>query len=122
MPMSLPVLSIEGRDNLSTTGSFGVMLDIILTLAERFREQGYELYMVGGAVRDLLLHHDTVADADLATNARPDEVKRLAAPTHPLAIVTVGEQFGTVRLHYRRPRTVSDSTATAGSSAELTDH
>jgi poly(A) polymerase len=97
------------------------MLDIILTLAERFRDQGYELYMVGGAVRDLLLHHDSVSDADLATNARPDEVKRLAAPTHPLAIVTVGEQFGTVRLHYQRPPAVSDSTALNGS-AELTDH
>jgi poly(A) polymerase len=120
MPVSVPVSSLEARDSLSTTGSFGVMLDIILTLAERFREQGYELYMVGGAVRDLLLHHDTVADADLATNARPDEVKRLAAPTHPLAIVTVGEQFGTVRLHYQRPPTASDSTAPAGP-AEITD-
>src|SRR5215472_18378185 len=98
------------------------MLDIILTLAERFREQGYELYMVGGAVRDLLLHHDTVADADLATNARPDEVKRLAAPTHPQAIVTVGEQFGTVRLHYQRPAAVSNAGGLPGPAAGLTDH
>ncbi|PWT72074.1 MAG: RNA nucleotidyltransferase [Chloroflexi bacterium] len=97
------------------------MLDIILTLAERFRDQGYELYMVGGAVRDLLLHHNTVADADLTTNARPDEVKRLAAPTHPLAIVTVGEQFGTVRLHYQRPSAASESPAPAGPE-ELADH
>ncbi|MGO8946457.1 MAG: CCA tRNA nucleotidyltransferase [Ktedonobacterales bacterium] len=91
------------------------MLEIILTLAERFRDQGYELYMVGGAVRDLLLHHDTVADADLATNARPDEVKRLVAPTRPLAIVTVGEQFGTVRLHYPKPHAARDSAASGNS-------
>ncbi len=92
------------------------MLEIILTLAERFREQGYELYMVGGAVRDLLLRHDTLADADLATNARPDEVKRLVAPTHPLAVITVGEQFGTVRLHYARPPS-GDYVATVPESA-----
>lgn len=78
------------------------MLDTILALARLFRAQGYELYMVGGTVRDLLLRRDTPADVDLTTNARPDEIKRLAAATHPLAIVTVGEQFGTVRLHYRR--------------------
>jgi poly(A) polymerase len=85
------------------------MLEILLTLAQAFRDQGYELYVVGGAVRDLLLHHDAAADADLATNARPDEIKRLAAPTHPVSIVTVGEQFGTVRLLYRRADGASDS-------------
>ena len=78
------------------------MLEILVTLARRFRDQGYELYIVGGAVRDLLLGRETTADSDLTTNARPDEIKRLAAPTHPLAIVTVGEQFGTVQLHYSR--------------------
>jgi poly(A) polymerase len=78
------------------------MLEILLTLARQFRDQGYELYVVGGAVRDLLLHHNAAADADLATNARPDEIKRLAASTHPVSIVTVGEQFGTVRLLYPR--------------------
>jgi poly(A) polymerase len=79
------------------------MLEILVTLARRFRDQGYELYIVGGAVRDLQLGRETTADSDLTTNARPDEIKRLAAPTHPLAIVTVGEQFGTVQLHYARP-------------------
>src|SRR5579884_1562194 len=78
------------------------MLDIILALAERFRAEGYELYMVGGTVRDLLLRRAVPSDADLTTNARPDEIKRLAAPTHPEAVVSVGEQFGTVRLHYRK--------------------
>jgi poly(A) polymerase len=79
------------------------MLEIILALARSFRAQGYELYMVGGTVRDLVLHRDTPPDVDLATNARPDDIKRLVAPTHPVAVITVGEQFGTVRLHYRRP-------------------
>ncbi len=75
------------------------MLDII-TLAEAFRAQHKQLYMVGGTVRDVLLHRGQSNDADLATDARPDEIKRLVAPTQPSAIVLVGERFGTVRLHY----------------------
>src|SRR2546423_9012584 len=76
------------------------MLDIIMTLAEAFHAQHKQLYMVGGTVRDVLLHREQSNDADLATDARPDEVKRLVAPTHPSAVVLVGERFGTVRLHY----------------------
>jgi poly(A) polymerase len=76
------------------------MLDIIITLAEAFRAQHKQLYMVGGTVRDVLLHRGQSNDADLATDAYPDEIKRLVAPTHPSAVVLVGERFGTVRLHY----------------------
>lgn len=76
------------------------MLDIIITLAQAFRAQQKQLYMVGGTVRDVLLHRGQSADADLATDAHPDEIKRLVAPTHPTAVVLVGERFGTVRLHY----------------------
>src|SRR5437899_7289409 len=76
------------------------MLDIIMTLAEAFRAQHKQLYMVGGTVRDVLLHREQSNDADLATDAQPDEIKRLVAPTRPSAIVLVGERFGTVRLHY----------------------
>src|SRR5215470_6602216 len=77
-------------------------LETLLTLARIFRANGKDLYMVGGTVRDLLLHREASADLDLTTDARPDEIKQLVAETHPVAIVTVGEQFGTVRVHYRR--------------------
>ncbi len=76
------------------------MFDIILRLAQDFHAQQKQLYMVGGTVRDVLLHRGQSADADLATDAHPDEIKRLVAPTRPNAIVLVGERFGTVRLHY----------------------
>jgi len=76
------------------------MLDMIITLAEAFRAQRKQLYMVGGTVRDVLLHRGQSNDADLATDAHPDEIKRLVAPTHPNAVILVGERFGTVRLHY----------------------
>lgn len=87
------------------------MLELLITLARLFRDNDKELYMVGGTVRDLLLRHPTSPDIDLATNARPDEIKRLIAQTHPDAVVTVGEQFGTVRVHYRRAPTTGDAAA-----------
>src|SRR5579863_7466484 len=76
------------------------MLDSIITLAEAFRAQHKQLYMVGGTVRDVLLHRGKSNDADLATDAKPDEIKQIVAPTHPSAVILVGERFGTVRLHY----------------------
>ncbi len=76
------------------------MHDMINTLAEAFHAQHKQLYIVGGTVRDVLLHREESNDEDLATDATPDEIKRIVAPTHPNAIVLVGERFGTVRLHY----------------------
>ncbi|GLV57896.1 CCA tRNA nucleotidyltransferase [Dictyobacter sp. S3.2.2.5] len=76
------------------------MLETIKMLAEIFRAQHKQLYIVGGTVRDGLLQRGQSNDGDLATDARPEEIKRLVAPTHPTAVVLVGERFGTVRLHY----------------------
>ena len=76
------------------------MVDIINRLAQEFSAQHKQLYMVGGTVRDVLLQRGESPDADLATDALPDEIKRLVIPTRPNAVVLVGERFGTVRLHY----------------------
>src|ERR1051326_1161631 len=76
------------------------MVDIIITLAEAFRAQRKQLYIVGGTVRDVLLNRGASNDADMATDAKPNEIKRIVAPTRPGAVVLVGERFGTVRLHY----------------------
>ena len=76
------------------------MHDMIYTLAEAFHAQHKQLYIVGGTVRDVLLHREDSNDEDLATDATPDEIKRIVAPTRPHAVVLVGERFGTVRLHY----------------------
>ncbi len=51
-------------------------------------------------MRDVLLQRGQSNDADLATDARPDEIKQIVAPTRPNAVILVGERFGTVRLHY----------------------
>ena len=92
------------------------MLETIITLARVFAANGKQLYMVGGSVRDLLLRRETSPDVDLTTDARPEEIKRLVAQTHPLVLVTVGEQFGTVQVHYRRAEaeTAPEAPAEAG--------
>ena len=73
------------------------LLDIVGPLAEQFRANGHELYLVGGIVRDELLARGTGtwADIDLTTDARPDETKRLVAP-FATAVWTQGERFGTI--------------------------
>ena len=59
-------------------------------IAERLEEAGFETWCVGGAVRDALLGHAHL-DWDLATAAKPEEVRKLFKRTVP-----VGIEFGTI--------------------------
>jgi len=45
-------------------------------IAEKLRDNGFEVYVVGGYVRDLLLKIES-SDIDLVTNAKPDELESL---------------------------------------------
>ena len=65
-----------------------------VALSRRFAAAGKALYLVGGSVRDALLDREIV-DLDLATDARPDESKRLAADWAD-DLYLMGEAFGTV--------------------------
>jgi poly(A) polymerase len=47
-----------------------------LKVLARLTENGYQAYLVGGSVRDLLLGKHP-KDFDVATNARPEQIKRL---------------------------------------------
>lgn len=59
-------------------------------IVKTLRKEGFKAYLVGGAVRDILLGKRP-KDYDIATNARPDDVMRLFPRTVP-----VGEAFGVV--------------------------
>jgi len=48
----------------------------IKKLMERFSESGAEIYVIGGAVRDLLMGRE-VKDWDFTTNMTPEEIQRL---------------------------------------------
>ena len=65
-------------------------------LARRFAAEGYELALVGGSVRDVFLGRRH-GDLDLATDARPGEVRTIAAGWAD-TIWDTGIEFGTVGL------------------------
>ena len=57
---------------------------------EGIRKGGFEAYLVGGCVRDLLLGREP-KDYDVTTNARPEEVVEMFSHTIP-----VGAAFGVI--------------------------
>ena len=57
-----------------------ILPEITRTVFDRFKKAGYEIYLVGGAVRDLFLKKE-LKDCDFATNANPDDVQRLFSKT-----------------------------------------
>lgn len=61
-------------------------------LWKSLKERGFECYIVGGAVRDILLNHKFY-DLDLATNARPDDIIDIFKD---IFVKCVGKQFGVV--------------------------
>ena len=64
--------------------------ETVRSIAKRLEDAGFETWCVGGAVRDALLGHAHL-DWDLATAAKPPEVRKLFKRTVP-----VGVEFGTI--------------------------
>ena len=73
------------------------LLDTVRPLVDRFHAAGRQLFLVGGIVRDELLSAKSRSwsDIDLATDARPEETKRIVAPLAD-AVWNQGERFGTI--------------------------
>ena len=65
-----------------------------LKVLYRLKEAGYQGFLVGGAVRDLLLGI-TPKDFDVATNALPDEVRRLFRNCR-----LIGRRFRLAHVHF----------------------
>ena len=72
--------SVKIPDNLKKVGNI-------------FNDHGFTVYLVGGAVRDMLMGKD-VHDYDLATNARPEQVMSVFKK-----VIPTGIQHGTVTIH-----------------------
>ena len=66
----------------------------ILKIQKGFKKNGKKLYVVGGAVRDAILGKSP-KDFDLATDAKPDEVLKIAKDLG-MKTVEVGKSFGVV--------------------------
>ncbi len=67
----------------------------IKEIDERFEENGFKLYMVGGAVRDYLLKRK-VNDFDFATDATPEEIISIFRK-----VIPVGIEHGTVSVIHK---------------------
>lgn len=63
-------------------------------LSQLFFKNNYELYMVGGAVRDILMSK-TPHDYDFATNATPDQMLKIAEESN-IEVIPTGIKYGTV--------------------------
>jgi len=59
-----------------------------------FRDNGFESYLVGGAVRDILLGKKA-SDWDVASNAKPEDVIRIFHK-----VIPTGIEHGTVTVHF----------------------
>lgn len=64
--------------------------DYVQKTAKMLVDEGFEAYLVGGAVKDIVLGNDP-HDYDLATDALPDEMINIFPKS-----VAVGAQFGTI--------------------------
>jgi len=61
-------------------------------IVRRLRDKGFQAYLVGGCVRDLVMGREP-KDYDVVTDATPDEVLKLFPES-----ITVGAQFGVVMI------------------------
>lgn len=72
-----------------------VLPDDIYKLKDFFDKNGFELFIVGGAVRDMILGKDP-KDIDLVSDATPDDVKRILPKEYK--IIPKGEAFGILQI------------------------
>jgi poly(A) polymerase len=67
-----------------------MLKDFATTIVQTLRQRGFQAYLVGGCVRDLLLGR-VPKDYDVSTDATPQQVMRIFPETY-----AVGAQFGVV--------------------------
>jgi len=66
-----------------------------LGIFNKFTQAGLEIYLVGGAVRDLLLGQKNITNLDFTTNATPKEIQTLFSKSF------YDNQYGTVKIPYK---------------------
>lgn len=121
MPLTLRTLT-RGEHNISRKNISKNALKVLY----RLNEAGYESYLVGGGVRDLLLNQ-APKDFDITTNASPEQVKalfkncRLIGRRFRLAHVVYGRDIIEVAT-FRASHTEGDGGATGDSGRIVRDN
>jgi poly(A) polymerase len=75
---------------MERSGGSAMLKDFSTNIVQTLRRRGFQAYLVGGCVRDLLLGRDP-KDYDVATDATPQQVMEIFPQTY-----AVGVQFGVV--------------------------
>ena len=75
-----------------------------LIITDRLQREGYHAYIVGGAVRDLLIGK-TPKDFDITTDAQPKRVRRLFWNSR-----IIGRRFRLVHVHFKDGKIIEVST------------
>lgn len=88
--------------NRSAGCSRNMLKQFATEIVQTLRQQGFQAYLVGGCVRDLLLGLEP-KDYDVASDAIPDEVMKIFPETY-----AVGVQFGVVLVPLPQGPTGSD--------------
>ncbi len=87
----------KGCPNSLTEGMTGMLKETLMLhkgVWDVFRENGYKAYFVGGCVRDALIGR-TARDIDIATDAMPEDVKKLFDNNFD-----TGLKFGTITVEF----------------------
>lgn len=86
--------------------------DDIKNLVDTFNFFNFDLYLVGGCVRDFVLQREP-SDIDFCTNATPDIIKEVFKSVSflsPWSIIDTGTKHGTVTLYNRKNGTAYEVT------------
>lgn len=98
---------IRKKPHVVTREEHGINRDHLspfaISVCKKLQDAGYKAYIVGGAVRDLLIGH-TPKDFDVATDATPEQVKRLTRRA-----IIIGRRFRLVHV-IRGPEIIEVST------------
>jgi len=87
-------------EKLDTSKLHSVLTPELLTVALPFQREGYDIRIVGGAVRDILLGIKP-KDVDLGTNATPLEMTELFTKNN-IRYIETGLQHGTLTAHVNK--------------------
>lgn len=93
------------------------LLDVdAVWIIKRLRREGFHAYLVGGAVRDLLVGR-TPNDFDVATDARPQQIKRLFRSAR-----VIGRRFRIVHVYSSRDKYTEVTTFRSRSALGTAEH
>jgi putative nucleotidyltransferase with HDIG domain len=87
-----------------------------ISIIETLRQHGFQAYLAGGCVRDLLLKREP-ADFDVASDATPTQVMEIFPDTY-----AVGEKFGVVLVPFPEERLDSTGSETIEVATFRSDH